>query len=229
MKSARTRPSDFKSGIVGVARCDVVQRKLAVGRAKRADGDCLAIAALLAPDQRHLYNRVRRTGQKDAPCVGLPFAYSNSRLREASRLLRIEFYQRRMISGKGRLAIHDDVGFPADGRPPARRCTPKARIPCGVPHHRQRCGSAGGDGVKELAVDEHLGPDAGVDDVSPVLEELAVDVLRDRRAGPRCIDSRIDRACLREHSGRRSQESDEKTGDQGERFRDRHLSERAHD
>src|SRR5665213_1963485 len=99
MKRACARTANLKSGVVRVARCDVMQRELAVGRAQREDGNRLPIAGLLAPDQRHLYNRVRRTGQKDAPCVGLPFAYSNSRLREASRRLRIEFYQRRMISG----------------------------------------------------------------------------------------------------------------------------------
>ena len=63
--------------------------------------------------------------------------------------------------------------------------------------HRESAGHGAGaapgglgvvDGVEELAVLEHLGPDAAVDAAAEVLDELAVDVLADGLAGFRGVD-----------------------------------------
>src|ERR1035438_6804560 len=92
-----------------------------------------------------------------------------------------------MLARVGIPGVHGDHVVAANGSPPARRCATEAWIARGVAHHRRGRRRAGGDRVEEFAIDQHLRPDAGVDDVAAVLEKLTVDVLRDGSAGLRDI------------------------------------------
>jgi hypothetical protein len=80
------------------------------------------------------------------------------------------------------------------------------------------------DRIEELAIDEHLRPDAVVDDVSAVLKKLAVDVLRDGSDGVRGVDGGVHNASLRRSSaGQRKQRQETHCRMQGKPFHDRDL------
>ncbi len=114
---------------------------------------------------------------------------------------------RRLVAGERCLGVHRDGVVTADGSPPARRNAAEARVPGCVANHRRWRRRARCDWVEELAIDEHLRPDTGVDDVAAVLEELPVDVLRDGCAGLRRVNRDMDRRRLRDSDERERQRS----------------------
>src|ERR1039458_2910629 len=78
--------------------------------------------------------------------------------------------------------IHRHEFVRTDRGPMAQRSAPPRR-----PGRRMR-----GDRKIELAVVEHLGPNVVIDDSADMLKKLAVDVLRDRSAGLRRVNRRLD-------------------------------------
>src|ERR1039458_168989 len=90
-----------------------------------------------------------------------------------------------MVARVGPRGIHGDELARAHRHPTARRhAHPGWTVRHGWRFRRHR--------VVELPVVEHLRPDAAVDDAPDVFQELAVDVLGDRRTGLRRVDGCLD-------------------------------------
>jgi hypothetical protein len=155
------------------------------GRGRPWDVDGLAIGCPGSPYQAHANRRRAGVAGEDDPADIAPALdecqtiLDEAGWRAGSR--QADF--RRLSTDKGCLAAHHDVRSIADNRP--RRFFRARR-------------------VVELAVLEHLRPDAAVDAASEVLDELTVDVLRHRR--PRSC--RIDRDGGCERLGRQQLEAD---------------------
>src|ERR1700757_3351204 len=101
-----------------------------------------------------------------------------------------------LISRIGRCGIHRDRIGTTNRGPPSSGRAAKARVSAGVRYNRRRRRRGGGDWVEKPAVDEHLRPDARVDDVATMFEKLAVNVLRNGSAGPGGVNGDVDRVSL---------------------------------
>ena len=141
------------------------QRRLDVLGAERCDGDRLAIVRPVAPDEAHA----------DRRGAGLPGEPDPADVLLRSRTSPSSPWTMPPRRGDlGAVLADERLG--------------------GV--HRDRIGRAErfpgrllvADGREELAVFEHFGPNPAVDAAAQVLDELAVDVLRDRRSDVRRVD-----------------------------------------
>src|ERR1700733_5971865 len=184
MKRACTPSSDLERGVVAIGRRSVVQEELSVGWAERPDRDGLTFRCTFTPSERDFYNRARSTCEDNA--AGVRFAASNGdpTLTEAMFLVAIELDQRRMIAGIRSLGIHRNRIVAADGRPPPCRYIAEARIAGSIADCRRRRGRSRLHRIEKLAVREHLGPEAGVDDISAVFQKHPIEIWGDRRPGP---------------------------------------------
>ena len=159
----------------------------------------LPVAGRLAPDEADLDRAGLAPRQPDASHVGL-------------------------ARHQGQSGLHDAAGLVAGQRDPRAVFAYEGRFP----DHRHRLRGADGlpgrlalaDRVEELAIFEHFGPDAAVDAAAEVLDELAVNVLGDRRADLGGIDADRDlRRGLGRHGifgrqlGKRKRRCEQRTGE----------------
>ena len=196
MKGPRPRSSYLQSCILCVDCGGKPKWELTISPANRPDGNGLTVRSILAPNERDLDHRAGRASQHNASCIRLPFANRNTSLLESVRLFPVELDPRRLLSCVRRLRIHGDH-VAANGCPPPCRNAIEARIPSCIAHHRRWRGRSCGDGVIEFAIDKQLRPDTGVYNIPAVLQKLAVNVFRNRRAGLCRINRGTDRGCLR--------------------------------
>ncbi len=160
---------DLQPAVVGRGSGGEAQRYLLPGGGNAVDVQGLPVGGAVTPDQAD-GNRCGAgiAAQHDPPFVALPGHQPQARLDESGGLgLRCRTEGRRLGADVGRRTVHGQRGGVAEDAP--------GRL-------------LAGRRVEELPVLEHLGPDAAVDAAAQVLDELAVDVLRDRLAGAGRVD-----------------------------------------
>src|SRR5438552_13257805 len=96
-----------------------------------------------------------------------------------------------MVTRVGILRVDGYYIVAANRAPPPGNRPAEPRIPSSISHHRRRFRGLRTHRVIEFAVGQQFGPDAGVDDVSAVLQKLSVDVFGNRSAGFGGIDRHV--------------------------------------
>src|ERR1700734_214369 len=112
------------------------------------------------------------------------------------RLGRAEAHSRRLVARVGSFLIHRHHAVAADGRPPALRDIFEPWISYCIADRGRRRRGYSRYRIEELPIYKHLRPDARIDNISTVLKELPIDVLGDRCACLRNIDSGCNRRAL---------------------------------
>src|SRR5690348_17025397 len=151
-----------------------LQRELAVLAGEFGQGDRLTITCILAPDQRDFYACTCITLHNNASGIGFSFAYCNAVLLKPMWSSWIKLDQRCVITAVGLVGVHRDKFITTNGLPETLRST---TTPFG--NRRQRWWT-GCDGIIELAISEHLGPHAFIDDIPAMFQKLSIDILRNR-------------------------------------------------
>jgi len=172
---AAAAPDNLQTPVVRVGLGRELQRKHTELRRELRDADHAAVTGARSPNQADGDFLGRRSGgnlragQPDAPDVALAFAQRQSALPDACLDL---------LVGQGDLGrVLPDEWF---------RALHLAHL---GPHHGLPGRLLVIHRVEELAVFEHLGPDPAVDAAAQVLDELAVDILRDRCPLLRGVDA----------------------------------------
>jgi len=185
---------DFKRGVGRVGSGSEGNRILFVLTGERRDGDGLAVVRSSAPNKCDVDLGARSSTEIDAAGIPFPVNEGEACLPDSMRSRGVERDARTLVADKGIVLVHHHNLVRPDGTPLADLHAHGIALA-----RRLGFGVFGDDGEVELAVVEHLSPEAAVHGAADVLDEHAVLVWRDGHTGLRGVDCRHDlvRRCRR--------------------------------
>jgi len=151
----------------------------------------LPVLPSLTPDQAHPHPDILIRGQDNPSCIGNIRFQGQARLCDPAGLPLIQGDAGTVPSGEGEAPIHVDVAGLSHDAPAA----------CGLSPALNRGVILTGHGMIELPVVQHFRPETPVDNVTDMLDELSVYVLRNGCMGDRRVDDRLDGLSLRTRRG----------------------------
>ena len=185
---------DLQASVVGGSRSRERQRQFRVLLADLVDRNGLAIGHPAAPHQADPHGRDRGSAAENDP-ADVPAALDEPQplLHQPAGLVSAgKAHDRSLLADVRPLPVHRHA-IPVPDHQPRRAHEQLVSVGLALPRRTARLEERPRrrlaiDGVEELAIFQHLGPEAAVDAAAQVLDELPVHVGRDGRTGPADVD-----------------------------------------
>jgi hypothetical protein len=178
-KQALSGSGDFDPAVIRIPLGDKPQRVGGVRRLQPGQRKRLAFTRAGAPYHADRYLRAGSARQHNASGICLSFSKGDAGLPDASRFHVRKRKPWRVITHPRPVGIHGYGGVRPDRHPAVRSSAPNRSL---LPWIR-------GDRVIEFPVVEHLRPNAPVYEIADMLDELSVQVRRNRSASLACINA----------------------------------------
>src|SRR5450631_2239844 len=177
------RPRDLDRALVRIGLGGEAEGKSLVLVRESPKGQCLSVAGANAPDQRDVHLASGTAAEINSPRVLFVVDQTETRLADSMRRRGIERDARALSAHKRLVRVHHD-NVVSTNRPPFAGRHPERPASC----LSRFCGVLGGDREIKFPVVQQLRPETAIHKSAAMLDESAVEILRNRRRRLSSVD-----------------------------------------